>query len=375
MKIFISCLSGRVYGGASYYKNLIPEIVKSDQLNKYYIWVRKKSEIFPNDTPKNIIFYEVDWRIDYFIYRIIFEQLIIPIYFFLLKGDTIFYGKNIGSILFSNKNILAIRNVEPFFYSEFNNTPIRHIISFLRLKISLYSIKKSKKIIAVSNSVREILISRFKVNSSKVYTIYNGCNVSPDYKGAWSSKADNNSILIISKFVPYANQYNVLLAYNEFIKKIDVSFPRLIILGGIYDKKYYQKCLKFIRDANLEKYIDLRGYVNKKDVYRFSIQSNFYIHASKLEACPHTLIEMMSIGIPIICSDIEPMPEITQDASILFDPDNVNSIVAAMKKIFFNKKKANANSRHGKNISKKYNWKETGNSYLNIFLNTLKNKH
>ena len=59
MKIFISTLSGRVYGGASYFQNLIPEIIRQDNHNLYYIWINKENKSLLRIKTKNITFYKI----------------------------------------------------------------------------------------------------------------------------------------------------------------------------------------------------------------------------------------------------------------------------------------------------------------------------
>ena len=351
MKILISTLSGRVYGGASYYKNLLPQLLKINKIDHFYVWTKYSKDIFSECNYKNLTVFQLGRLADYVLLRILFEQLVIPIFFIILRANFIFYGKNIGSIIFSKKNIIAVRNVEPFFYDQYSNTFLRKIISYLRLKSSAYFLKKSHKIVAVSDYVKNLLITKFRVSQSKIEVIYNGSNIPAHYKNTWPSNEKENYFIVISKFVPYANQINLLRAYYKFIKK------------------YFDEFMQFKNKNELNSHVIHLGYIAKDKVYKYSSKALMCIHPSKLEACPHTLIEMMSIGVPVISSCEGPMVEIMENAGIYFDPDNINDIRDTLLKAYENRNLLNEKSKNGIERSKIFNWNQSAKKYVNFFKN------
>ncbi len=369
MKILISTLSGRVYGGSSYYKNLLPEMLKINKLDHFYVWAKYRKDIFGEISYENLTVFQLGRFADYVFVRVLFEQLVIPIFFIIIRANHIFYGKNIGSILFAKKNIIAVRNVEPFFYHQYDNSFSRKVISYLRLKTSVYFLRKSFKIVAVSNYVKNLLVKKFSVPQSKIEVIYNGSNIPSNYESIWRYNGNDNYFIIISKFIPYANQINLIHAYFKFIKKISENIPKLIFVGGVYDKKYYDEFLQLNIQYNLENYILHLGYVTKEKVYQYSSKAITCIHPSKLEACPHSLIEMMSIGVPVICSNEGPMEEIMENAGIYFDPDNIDNICHALLRAYENKNLLNEKSKNGIERSKKFNWSLSAIKYVNFFHN------
>ena len=87
---------------------------------------------------------------------------------------------------------------------------------------------------------------------------------------------------------------------------------------------------------------------------------------------PNTLIEGMASGIPIICSNRGPMPEVLRDGGIYFDPENIDSIVDSVIKIINNKKLRENMVIKSANISNLYSWARCSSETLRFILNTYK---
>ena len=77
MKILISTLSGRVYGGSSYYKNLLPEMLKINKLDHFYVWTKYRKDIFGEISYENLTVFQLGRIADYVFVRVLFEQLVI----------------------------------------------------------------------------------------------------------------------------------------------------------------------------------------------------------------------------------------------------------------------------------------------------------
>ena len=72
---------------------------------------------------------------------------------------------------------------------------------------------------------------------------------------------------------------------------------------------------------------------------------------------PNTLIEGMSSGLPIACSNRGPMPEILKDGGVYFDPENVEEIEKAILKIIVDPFERMSISKKALELSNFYNWK------------------
>ena len=69
-----------------------------------------------------------------------------------------------------------------------------------------------------------------------------------------------------------------------------------------------------------------------------------------------TLVEAMSSGLPIACSDRGPMPEILGDGGVYFDPENPDSIAAAIESIILKQDMRIFIASRAEELSKQYSW-------------------
>jgi glycosyltransferase involved in cell wall biosynthesis len=74
-----------------------------------------------------------------------------------------------------------------------------------------------------------------------------------------------------------------------------------------------------------------RGAIEFDELHSKYQAADGFIFASSCENLPNILIEAMSAGLPIACSNCGPMPEVLRDAGFYFDPENVPSIESAVR--------------------------------------------
>jgi glycosyltransferase involved in cell wall biosynthesis len=98
------------------------------------------------------------------------------------------------------------------------------------------------------------------------------------------------------------------------------------------------------------------GFVPHKDLPFYLAKAHIFIFASSCENMPNTLVEAMSVGLPIACSNRGPMPEILGDAGVYFDPEEPWSIAKAIREIIENTNLLNKIAAQAKQISRQFSW-------------------
>jgi len=359
--ILVCCINSQSYGGLTYWINFVKYfkvLVNNSKINYKFI-VNEGSEISKILLKRDIIVVKKYIYKNAFL-RFIYEQLYIPLYLFKkLDADFFFNAKNIAPLLILNKSIIAIRNIEPFFYYKIDFS-LKKIKSFLRYLLSIISIKKCHTIISVSKNTTKI-IRRF--SKKEIHLIPNGASVNDKYLRKWKISKTLNYLLNSSKFIPYANQLKLIQIYKKAQIK-NIRMPPLFLAGGVEDKTYFKKIQKFIKENQLEKKIKFLGYVSRNTLHSLMAKCRLFIFSSELESCPQTIMEAKLVGCPILSTNIQPMPEFLKKEAFYFD---INNTVAAAKKlnniINLMKYKYKVKKRN-KSI---YLWKNSVKKYLDIF--------
>lgn len=82
-------------------------------------------------------------------------------------------------------------------------------------------------------------------------------------------------------------------------------------------------------DSNRE-FVFYKGAIPYEQLHSLYASTDIGLFASSCETFGMILLEMMSAGLPIACSNRSAMPEISANAAIYFDPDSPDSIAAAL---------------------------------------------
>ena len=87
---------------------------------------------------------------------------------------------------------------------------------------------------------------------------------------------------------------------------------------------------------------------------------------------PNTLVEGMSVGLPIACSNRGPMPEVLRDGGIYFDPENYVSIAQAVETLINEESKRLKFSKRAQQLSQQYKWSRCAKETFTYLLDTYK---
>ena len=99
-------------------------------------------------------------------------------------------------------------------------------------------------------------------------------------------------------------------------------------------------------------------------------EADLFVFASSCENMPVTLIEAMAVGLPIVCSNRGPMPEVLADGGVFFDPLSAYSIAAATEKIIQSPQLRLEVAQRAKTLAKQYSWKRCADETFSFLAQT-----
>lgn len=182
-------------------------------------------------------------------------------------------------------------------------------------------------------------------------------------------------IIYVSIINLYKHQWHVVKAIALLRKK---GFPvELTLIGPAYlpALNKLNKTLKKIE--NYDKFIKYLGPKPYDELHNYYRTADLFLFASSCENLPIILLEGMASGLPIACSNIEPMPEILGDAGLYYNPENSNEIAETIMK-YINSPKMSIEM--GKRAYKKatfYTWERCAYdtfNFINKIAATVKNE-
>ena len=238
----------------------------------------------------------------------------------------------------------------------------------LQKKVRSFSIKKSNIVVTPSKHLKNFILNLgFK---NKIEIINNGVFIPEKNTNIFTN--DQINITIVSRLVSHKNIKKIIRAIS------DLNDP-LIYLNIIGDGPELNQLQKISLESNNKDNIIFHGKLNRDDINHIFLKSDIYIQASNYEGLPHSLLEAMSYGIPVLCTPVGECKEIlgNEDRGYILDlPVSKNNITSKISEIIGEKNNANKKAERGKDfINEKYNLTNSFNLYKNLFTRLHEEEH
>ncbi len=373
MRIAINALSAVAGGGVTYLNQLFRYLSEIDKRNEYIIITTKRGEKILDTNYKNfnILSFKIP-SISIF-FRLFWEQFFLCYILKKIKANILYCPANIGLIFCPFPTIIMIQTVAPFDSNMIKKQNLYYWMkfNFLRILTSL-SIRKAKKIIFISDKAKKKLSHYYKLPAHRTSLIYHGKNLlfKPDLNSDILNEIKqkynlNKFILYVSNIYKYKNFLELIHAFSLIISKIDHNL-NLVLIGKSFDEQYTKLLKTVVLSNKIEDRVIFLGHVPYEELPYFYVLCQLFVYPSTCENCPNILIEAMSCGAPILSSNIEPMPEICQDAAIYFDPYNPNEIAKKIETVLHNNILLEKLKQNSKRRASSFSWEETAIKTLGV---------
>lgn len=230
-----------------------------------------------------------------------------------------------------------------------------------------FAIKKSDKIIAVSNSTKNDILKFYpKIKEEKIKVIYHGFD--PElFNGQILEKTKNN---IFSKFNPALAGQNiqyilyvgaiqprknlgVLIEAFENIKK-DNSNLKLVLAGG--KAWMWEGIMNKIENSEYRKDIIVTGTISFEEIAVLHRNASVFVFSSLYEGFGIPVLEAFASKIPVVSAKNSSLSEIGGEACLYFDEKNSQDLADKIKIILSDNGLAKELVRKGNEQIKKFSW-------------------
>lgn len=167
-------------------------------------------------------------------------------------------------------------------------------------------------------------------------------------------------IVYVSIIDMYKHQWNVAEAV-AMVRALGIQVT-LDLVGSAYQpalKKLNHHLDKI--DPNRE-FVTYHGSIPYTELHDIYTQSDINVFASSCENLPNILLEAMASGIPIACSNFDPMPEVLGDAGVYFNPEKPSEIADALLKLIRNPDLRLKNALLAYEQAQKFTWERCADS-------------
>jgi len=211
---------------------------------------------------------------------------------------------------------------------------------------------------------REMSIHKLGFNKKKSVLIYNGIPVAPLTKTYDECFLKNDQLSIVS-VARFSKQKNVISTIEQAIKVVKKHEHVLFTFFG--DGELYAECQNIINKNKVSDRIMLHGWA--ENVLERLLEFDVFLLNSLWEGLSISILEAMSVGLPIICSDIKGNNELVDDHNgWLIEPYDLGALEKVISEILNNKNVLSIKGEESiKKVTKQFYYELFVNEYENLY--------
>lgn len=254
------------------------------------------------------------------------------------------------------------RNLLPFEMREL----LRYRWSLFTLKLLLLrlvqsrSFRKTDGVIFLTEYARDVVLGVTGKLRGQTCIVPHGLN--PRFNKAPKLQRDITEyddahpyrVLYVSIIDQYKHQWHVVEAVAAFRKQ---GFPIVLDLVGPAYPPALKRLNQTIDRVDVERrWVHYHGAIPFNELHLRYAQADLGLFASSCENMPNILLETMASGLPIVCSNRGPMPEVLGHAGAFFNPEQPEDIARALRELIESPQTRTELARASYERAQEYSW-------------------
>jgi glycosyltransferase involved in cell wall biosynthesis len=237
------------------------------------------------------------------------------------------------------------------------------------------SLKKARKILTTSQSVKKDIIEQYKINEDKIDVANTGINqlfkpIDWKEKEAIKEKYSEGKefFLFYGSLEVVDNLITLLKAFSFFKKRQKSNMQLIIAINELPKKESFTESLKTYKYRNEVK---LLQNLSEEERAKITAAAYAFVYPSYQEDAAATLLEPLRCEVPVIISDNVVFYETCADAALYVNPNHQEDIADKLMLVFKDEKKRSELIEKGKEISGQYSWDKTAAVVWEAILKTV----
>jgi glycosyltransferase involved in cell wall biosynthesis len=232
--------------------------------------------------------------------------------------------------------------------------------------------RKATRILTVSEASKHDILRFFAVPPDKVEVVYNAID-----ERFWDTPAEDDVarvrerfqlhhkyVLYVGNIKPHKNLVRLIEAFDG-LRRLGFDDVKLLIIGDQISK--LPALRRAVHRYKLHKEVRFLGYVNDETLAILYRLASLFVFPSLYEGFGLPPLEAMACGAPVVTSNVSSLPEVADDAAVLVNPYEVDSIVEGMRRVLSDPALAADLRQKGLVRARHFSWERSVTRTLDIY--------
>jgi glycosyltransferase involved in cell wall biosynthesis len=278
--------------------------------------------------------------------------------------------------------VTMIRNMEPLVRPVGRNSVLEAAKNLLRAKVARQAARKSDRVIAVSEFVRKTIVGEWRIPADRIDVVYHGVDEPAamphpiEVPAALAALVAGKFILSVGSIRPYRGLEDAIRALAQL--PAELTDWKLAILGAPdAGSVFYERELRQLADElNVADRVVWAGSTSPGIVTWCLRNCGVFVLTSRIESCPNSGLEALSLGCSCAVSMNDPMPEFFSDVALYYEPGDTTTLARQLADLANEPTSARlARAHKGRERSREFTWQTTAKRTLDALERALLSRH
>jgi glycosyltransferase involved in cell wall biosynthesis len=241
--------------------------------------------------------------------------------------------------------------------------------------LAMRGLKRADHLVADSEFTKRTLIEQLKIDSKRISVVYLGIDhqrfqpleVHPSIYERYGLQPDRRYLIFVGSEDPRKNLKTLLHAFADVNRTH--SDVELIKVGRAHFESERRTLLKLSEHLGIRDRVHFLDDVPGEDFPLLYNLASTCVMPSLYEGFGFPVLEAMACGTPVVCAQAASLPELADDAAMMFDPfcDDHRRLVARIEQVLDNQDLRSSLISRGLRQAATFTWHRTGNMMTDVY--------
>ena len=227
--------------------------------------------------------------------------------------------------------VSMVRNMEPMSSPSLRDGFAPWAKNFLGAQLARRAVVRSSRVIAVSDFVRDFLVSNWQIDPGHVGVVYHGVDVALPVASAPAAVAPLTTapfVFVAGSLLPYRGVEDAVRALPALVD----SNIKLAVAGD-GSATYLQRLHRLATELGVANRESWLGHLNNAAMAWAYQNCTAFLMTSRVEACPNTALEAMANGAMCVSTESLPMPEFFRSTALYYQAGNASQLATQVNSL------------------------------------------